>query len=509
MNVAHEAVPIGEALAPRNEKVAPADYPGLPYIGLDDIEAHSMRLLGSKPAASMKSSAKRFYPGDVLYSRLRPYLNKVWPSDRNGICSSEFIVMPGNHFVDARFLALRLNAMDFVSFANSLNAGDRPRVDFDQISTFCLPPFSLGCQRRIVAKIEELFSELDKGVESLKTARAKLNVYRQGMLKHAFEGKLTAQWREENKGKLETPEQLLARIKQERGARYEQQLQEWKAAVKKWEKGGKSNKKPARPRLPKLVSTVAEEEIAHLEALPHGWLWLTAGSVGIVQLGRQRSPKNRSKDYPTKYIRAANITEQGLYLDDVLDMDFLPHELNAYRLEKGDLVLSEASGSAAQVGKPAIWDDQIPNCCFQNTVVRHQPYCRDYAVYLLWLYRFFYVSGKFAQVAGGVGINHLSAFKFAQIELPLCSLAEQQEIVRLLEKRFAAIEWQEREIDLALKRAETLRQAILKKAFAGQLVPQDPRDEPASALLDRIRTEREQTVKNNHAKKTKKKKTAA
>ena len=254
---------------------------------------------------------------------------------------------------------------------------------------------------------------------------------------------------------------------------------------------------------------MAEGDIAHLEALPNGWLRLTAESIGIVQLGRQRSPKNRSKDYPTKYIRAANITEQGLDLDDVLDMDFLPHELSAYRLEKGDLVLSEASGSAAQVGKPAIWDDQIPNCCFQNTVIRHQPYCRDYAVYLLWLYRFFYVSGKFAQVAGGVGINHLSAFKSAQIALPLCSLAEQQEIIRLLEERFAAIEWQERKIDLALKQAETLRQAILKNAFSGQLGAHDPHDEPASVLLDRIRAEREKTVQNNHAKKTKKRKTTA
>ena len=352
-------------------------------------------------------------------------------------------------------------------------------------------------QHLIVAKIEELFSELDKGVESLKATRAKLNIYRQAVLKHAFEGKLTAHWREENKDKLETPEQLLARIKQEREARYEQQLQEWKAAVKKWEKGGKSGKRPARSRMPKSVSTMAEEEIAHLESLPSGWLWLTAESVGIVQLGRQRSPKNRSKDYPTKYIRAANITEQGLDLDDVLDMDFLPHELSAYRLEKGDLVLSEASGSAAQVGKPAIWDDQIPNCCFQNTVIRHQPYCRDYAAYLLWLYRFFYVSGKFAQVAGGVGINHLSAFKFAQIALPLCSLAEQQGIVRLLEERFAEIEHQEREIVSALNQAEMLRQSILKNAFSGQLVPQDPDDEPASILLERIKAEKAAQSQNN------------
>ncbi len=189
------------------------------------------------------------------------------------------------------------------------------------------------------------------------------------MLKHAFEGKLTAQWREGNKDKLEMPEQLLARIKQERAARYDRQLKEWETAVKAWEEGSKSGKKPVRPRMPKSVLTMAEEEITHLESLPSGWLWLTAESVGIVQLGRQRSPKNRSKDYPTKYIRAANITEQGLDLDDILDMDFLPHELSAYRLRKGDLVLSEASGSAAQVGKPAIWNDQIQNCCFQNTVI--------------------------------------------------------------------------------------------------------------------------------------------
>ena len=270
---------------PRNEKVAPADYPELPYIGLDDIEAHAMRLLGSKPAASMKSSAKRFYPGDVLYSRLRPYLNKVWPSDRNGICSSEFIVMPGNHLVDPRFLALRLNAMDFVSFANSLNAGDRPRVDFDQISTFCLPPFSLVRQRRIVAKIEGLFSELDKGVESLKTAQVKLNVYRQTVLKHAFEGKLTAQCAKRNKDKLETPEQLLARIKQEREARYERQLQEWKTAAKEWEECGCLKTKPSSRRPPSFPEPFTDIELMALPEISCPWLWVKVGELFSVYVG--------------------------------------------------------------------------------------------------------------------------------------------------------------------------------------------------------------------------------
>ena len=130
-------------------------------------------------------------------------------------------------------------------------------------------------QHRIVAKIEELFSELDKGVESLETARTQIMVYRQAVLKHAFEGKLTARLREENKDKLETPEQLLVRIKLERAARYERQLQEWKAAVKEWEESDKSGKKP--PSLSKLkeISRLSLDETRSLP-VPRRWLVLSA-----------------------------------------------------------------------------------------------------------------------------------------------------------------------------------------------------------------------------------------
>jgi predicted GIY-YIG superfamily endonuclease len=139
----------------------------------------------------MRSTAQRFHTRDVIYARLRPYLNKVWRADREGLCSSEFIVLPENDRIDADFLRYRLNAQDFVSFATHLNTGDRPRVDFDQISAFqTWLPNSLDKQREIVAEIEKQFTRLETGVAGLRRVQANLKRYRAAVLKAACEGKL-------------------------------------------------------------------------------------------------------------------------------------------------------------------------------------------------------------------------------------------------------------------------------------------------------------------------------
>src|SRR5437773_2197138 len=214
-----EGKSIREVVTLRREKVSPSLYPDLPYIGLEHIEPNSTRLLGTVSASRMKSAANRFYEGDVLYSRLRPYLNKVWRADREGLCSSEFLVLSGDENIDSDFLRYRLNASDFVRFANSLNAGDRPRVDFDQISSFILPPFSLEAQRASVAEIEKQFTRLDVGVASLKRVQTALKRYRASVLKAAGEGRLVPTEaelaRKENRN-YETGEQLLQRILKER-----------------------------------------------------------------------------------------------------------------------------------------------------------------------------------------------------------------------------------------------------------------------------------------------------
>ena len=146
-------------------------------------------------------------------------------------------------------------------------------------------------QDRIVAKVEELFSELDKGVESLKTAREQLKVYRQAVLKYAFEGKLTERWREENNGELENGDQLLTRILREREARYQQRIKEWKAAVEVWDAEGKEGKKPAKPKsLPPIIPH-ADDVKSNLSGLPDGWIWSKIGAVFGVYVGATPSRK--------------------------------------------------------------------------------------------------------------------------------------------------------------------------------------------------------------------------
>ena len=224
------SAPLSTLIEPRGEKASPLDHPEMPFIGMDHVEAQTGRVIGYVPASQMKSAAARFYAGDVLYGRLRPYLNKVARARGEGLASAEFIVFGNDGLLEPSFLQYRLRSRDFVSFASHLNEGDRPRVNFDQIGSFevQLPPRSE--QRRIVERIEALFEEIDKGVESLHAARTALGLYRQSLLKSAFEGRLTADWRAANPDKLETPDALLARIKNEREARHKAALTEWEAA---------------------------------------------------------------------------------------------------------------------------------------------------------------------------------------------------------------------------------------------------------------------------------------
>ena len=374
---------------------------------------------------------------------------------------------------------------------------------------FNLPP--LPEQHRIVAKIEELFSELDKAVENLKAARAQLATYRQAVLKHAFAGKLTAQWREENEDKLETPEQLLARIKQERAGRYEQQLQEWKAAGKTWEESGEPSKRPARPSKLKEISQLSLTETKILPSLPDGWSYLRLGFV----INEPKYGTSKKCDYNyegTGVLRIPNVVRGVVDASDLKGAHFEEDEKRTHALRNGDILVIRSNGSISIVGKCAIISKAEEQYLYAGYLIRLRSNPRallpDYLAALLSSHLLRTQIEHKAKSTSGV--NNINSGEIQSLIVPLCGLSEQEVVVERLSASLSAIEGIEAELDNQLLKAVALRQSILKKAFAGQLVAQDPSDEPASVLLDRIKAEKKQASRSRETtKRIRKKRTGA
>ena len=374
--------------------------------------------------------------------------------------------------LDPRFYYQQLASPDIQSAIRSMasTTTNISNVSSGRLSTIPLKLPPLPEQHRIVAEIEKQFTRLDASVVALKRAQANLKRYRASVLKSACEGTLVPTEAELARAEgrdYETAEVLLQGVLAERRARWESQE----------EKKGKY-KEPATP------------DTSDLPELPEGWVWATLSGLGEVRLGRQRSPKRATGPHMHPYLRAANVTWNGLDLTDIKEMDFNPSETEVYKLIPGDILMSEASGSPDEVGKPAIWDGQVENCCFQNTLIRVRV-DTDLVTFVFYHLLSDAGSGALGRAARGVGIHHLGAERASAWVIGLPPIAEQSRIVAEVELRLSVIQQSEVAVEASLARAERLRQSILKQAFSGQLVPQDPNDEPASKLLERIKAERE------------------
>ncbi len=186
-----KTVGLGEIVRKKSIRALPTEFPDSKFIGMDCIEPNSLRPSFLYEFKDFKSSGNYFEANQVLYGRMRPYLNKVYKAEFEGVCSGEFIVLECLPNFIPDLLKYILHSRDFVRFVNRKTSGDRPRISYDEIIDYpiLLPP--LAEQQRIVAKLEALFSELDAGLASLNTAAQQLKTYRQAVLKWAFEGKLT------------------------------------------------------------------------------------------------------------------------------------------------------------------------------------------------------------------------------------------------------------------------------------------------------------------------------
>jgi type I restriction enzyme, S subunit len=355
-------------------------------------------------------------------------------------------------------------------------------------TVFPLAPFKE--QIRIVAKIEELFSELDKGVQNLETARQQLKVYRQAVLKHAFEGKFTEQWREENKDTLETGEQIAARLVDERKAHYQQELVQYRAAIEKYEAGASRGKRPPRPNRPPDLTKV---EAADLPELPEGWIWLRFGELcSVIRNGIAQKPEGNTGE---KIFRISAVRPMEFDLNDVRHIANTSGEFDDYYLRTGDLVFTRYNGSRTYVGVCAeykgdgshLYPDKLIRTQLATSVtlsgyIEKAVNCGASR---------HFIERRIRTTAGQSGI---SGSDIRGIPIPLCSPREQAIIRDRIDSELSKVSKLLSEIDDQIIKAEALRYSILKRAFSGRLVPQDPNDEPASVLLERIKAERARAV---------------
>jgi len=438
--MSEESLPVGwiatkcsEFCSGRNKTFNPTTATESSYV-LYSVPSHATgqpEIVTPKEIGSSKQYVTR---GDTLISKINPHLNRTWVVGDHPkqivIASTEWIVFAKSPAVDPGFISFYLRqstVRDFLCHNASGIGGSLTRIKpavFDQIP---LPVPPLAEQKRIVAKIEELFSELDAGEESLRRARRQLGVYRQSLLKQAFEGKLTAPWRAQHpdaSAPRETTLTELVEIKSGNG--FPMQYQDGKDGDFPFFKVGD-------------ISRNAQ--------------------AGRRKLGRADN-----------YISAAILKKI-----------------------RGTLIPPNATvfakiGAAVALNRRAITSQ---SCLIDNNAMALVP-CDKLDPDFLYL---FMRQVDLGEKTRGGAVPSLRKGDIEEIPILLPSLPEQQEIVCLLGGQFEVIEQNEREIDAALKRSEALRQSILKKAFTGQLVPQDPTDEPASALLARIRKERENTLK--------------
>ena len=216
--------------------------------------------------------------------------------------------------------------------------------------------------------------------------------------------------------------------------------------------------------------------------------------IAEVRLGRQRSPKNHTGESMRPYLRAANVGWSGLLLNDIKQMNFSEKEAITYELAHGDIVMSEASGSPREVGKPAMWRGEVDGCCFQNTLIRVRPTGVD-PEFILHYIRADALRGSFSPESRGVGINHLGMTRMASWPVALPSHEEQRQAVAAIEEMRSQHRRMINSLDVNKVRSQLLRKSLLAEACAGRLVPQDPNDEPAPLLLERIRAERAEQPK--------------
>jgi type I restriction enzyme, S subunit len=450
---------------------------GVPLIRIRDVISGETTTFYTGP----HEDAYLVRQGDLLVGMDGDFNSGFWGAKPALLNQRVCKISPKELFYDKKFLAFTLPG-----YLAAINA-NTPSVTVKHLSSKTIGDIGLPLppraeQARIVAKLEELLSDLNAGVAELKAAKKKLAQYRQSLLKAAVEGTLTFDWRAKNPA-TETGAQLLARILTERRARWEARQ------LAKFKEQGKPSPKDWQKKYPEPV----QPDTTGLPELPQGWVWacldalIVDGPQNGLYLPGDRygfgTPILRIDDYQIGWHRS-RASLNLVNADEAL--------CKTYSLVSGDLVINRVN-SMTHLGKSLLVTKSLDGVLFESNMMRSSLSALSSGEFVA-----FYLGSDVGRMRltrdakWAVNQASINQQDVRRTPVPVAPAAEQEVIASLLKEQLDAADRQRVAIEQSLKQSTAQRQNILRAAFSGQLVPQDPNDEPASVLLARIRAERTQ-----------------
>ena len=473
------------------------------YVDISSIDREAKKIVEPKtlPLEKAPSRAKQVLKaGDVLVSMTRPNLNAVAlvPEHLDGAIGSTGFHVLRSKWLHPQFLLGLVQSRAFVEAMSALVQGALyPAVRPKDIAAYQFRFEVPAQQARIAAKLEELLSDLDAGVTELKAAQKKLQQYRQSLLKAAVEGALTAAWREARRQHgtpTETGAQLLARILTERRARWE---------AKQLAKFGEQGKVPTKGWQEKYPEPVPPDT-SDIPKLPEGWVWASVDQLSPDDLANGRSVL--SAESGAKVLRLTAVRNGLIDLNEVKSGDWTLEEAKPFAIEAGDLLIVRGNGSKSLVGRVGLVGQVNEQVAYPDTLIRLRV-CDEVVpsrwVALVWDSEI--VRSHLEQRARtSAGIYKISQPDIVSACIPVPPTTEAKEAIARLELQLESVSEFDRTAGRLLQlSAAAQRQNILRAAFTGELVPQDPDDEPAGVLLERIHTERTQRGSKPKARRSK------
>jgi type I restriction enzyme S subunit len=441
------------------------------YLSIENVEPKWGDLVNFSPTIGekIKSAKIAFTNEDILYSKLRPYLNKVHLPAFDGISATDLVPIRPVKGIAREYLALFLRTRFVVEYANLRMRGIQlPRLSVKDLLRLPVPIAPLEEQRRIASRVGSMIGAIRIAKKSLGRVNPLIVKFRRSVLEKAFRGELTE--RDSN----DVPAiELLRRIHRDLHMR--------------WEKAHVIGEKDPQGNTEENLS-IRDSERPHL--LPTGWAWTTIGAIATF-IGSGITPLGGQKVYLSEgipFIRSQNVYPDGLHLEEIAYISSeMQGQMKRSQVSPGDVLLNI---TGASIGR-STW---VPNDFGQANVNQHVCIIRVAPPFVP-AYLSTFLNSPLGQdqifaTESGVTREGLNYAQIRQLVVPVAPLNEQERLVKKFSEIFNPTNLAARAVLETTKKAEVLEESILLQAFQGRLLAQNPGDEPASVLLQKIRTER-------------------